>query len=38
MKKKGKSQSENLTFNHKSFESKAKISYDWSVLYIVAKI
>jgi hypothetical protein len=37
--KKGwESKIENLTANHKSFENKGQIRFDWGVLYIVENI
>jgi hypothetical protein len=38
IKRRGGSQSESLTLNHKSLESKAKIMSSWSMLCTVGKI
>jgi hypothetical protein len=36
--KKGGSQIENLTIDHKSFERRGQMKFDWSVLYTIGKI
>ncbi len=36
--KKGRSQIGNLIFDHKPFESRGQIKYDWSKLYSIGKI
>jgi hypothetical protein len=38
IKRRGRSQIENLTFDHKSFERRGQMRSDWSVLYTVGKI
>ncbi len=38
IKRKGGSQIENFTSNHKSFESKDQMKFDWGMLYTIVKI
>jgi hypothetical protein len=38
IKRRGRSQIENLTPNHKSLESRGQMKFDWNVLYTVEKI
>jgi hypothetical protein len=38
IKRRGGSQIENLTPDHKPFESRGQMRFDWSVLYNVGKI
>jgi hypothetical protein len=38
IKRKGGSQIENLTFDHKSLENRGQMRFDWSMLYTIGKI
>jgi hypothetical protein len=38
IKRKGRSQIENLNSNHKSLESRGEMRFDWSMIYNVGKI
>ncbi len=38
IKRKGKSQIENLIFDYKFFERKVQMTFDWGMLYIIRKI
>jgi hypothetical protein len=38
IKRKGKNQIENLTPDHKSFESRGQMKSDWGMLYTIGKI
>jgi hypothetical protein len=38
IRRRGKSQIENLTPHHKSFKRKGQMRFDWSLLYTVGKI
>jgi hypothetical protein len=38
IKRKGESQIENLTSDHKSLKTKGQMKFDWGVLYTVRKI